>query len=138
MKQTLLGAAALVAAFFATPAAADVTIDVYRETQTMQVVVDGALAYVWPVSTGAKDRWTPPGTFGVQSLSEHHRSSIYNNAPMPHSIFFNGNIAIHGTTEEANLGNRASHGCVRLARINAATLFALVRADRAHTRVTVH
>jgi hypothetical protein len=47
---------------------------------------------------------------------------------MPHSIFFTGRgHAIHGTDHVRNLGRPASHGCVRLDRQNAATLFSLVR-----------
>jgi hypothetical protein len=47
---------------------------------------------------------------------------------MPHSIFFRKDgYAIHGTYEAKNLGRPASHGCVRISRENAATLFALVK-----------
>jgi lipoprotein-anchoring transpeptidase ErfK/SrfK len=45
---------------------------------------------------------------------------------MPHSIFFHGGYAIHGSYEISRLGGPASHGCVRLHPANAATLFALV------------
>jgi hypothetical protein len=50
---------------------------------------------------------------------------------MPHSIFFRGGYAIHGTGAVGNLGHVASHGCVRLAPDNAATLFDLVKAEGA-------
>jgi hypothetical protein len=50
---------------------------------------------------------------------------------MPHSIFFHGGFAIHGTYETASLGRPASHGCVRISRAHAATLYALVRAEGA-------
>ena len=56
-----------------------------------------------------------------------HYSSLYDNAPMPHSIFFRGNYAIHGTNHIKSLGRPASHGCVRLAPGNARVLFDLVR-----------
>ena len=46
---------------------------------------------------------------------------------MPHAIFFDEGYAIHGTVYVSRLGNRASHGCVRLHPSNAATLFSLVR-----------
>jgi lipoprotein-anchoring transpeptidase ErfK/SrfK len=45
---------------------------------------------------------------------------------MPHSIFFYGGYAIHGTTDIAHLGQVASHGCVRLHPDNATLLFDLV------------
>ena len=48
-------------------------------------------------------------------------------SPMPHSIFFKGGYAIHGTNYIKRLGTPASHGCVRLHPDNAAQLFALVR-----------
>ncbi len=60
-----------------------------------------------------------------------HRSRKYNNAPMPHSIFFHGGYAIHATTEVAKLGRPASHGCIRLSKANAAKLFEMVKADGA-------
>jgi hypothetical protein len=58
---------------------------------------------------------------------------------MPNSVFFYGGYAIHGTLEERRLGNAVSHGCVRLARENAAVLYAAVQAhgmSRTHIRIT--
>jgi lipoprotein-anchoring transpeptidase ErfK/SrfK len=46
---------------------------------------------------------------------------------MPHSIFFNGGYAIHGTEYVKRLGTPASHGCIRLHPDNAETLFELVQ-----------
>jgi len=56
-----------------------------------------------------------------------HRSTIYSGSPMPHSIFFHGGYAIHGSYETKYLGRPASHGCVRLHPSNAAALYSLVR-----------
>ena len=124
----LFGMLALFAsAMFALPALAGVQVTISRASQTMRVSVDGAAKYTWAVSTGQRDSWTPGGTFRVQGLDRYHRSSKYNNAPMPHSIFYDGDRAIHGTTHVGQLGNRATHGCVRLAPGNAAALFALVQ-----------
>ena len=131
-------AAALTTFLFTNPAlAASVTISVDRSEQLMRVSVDGVHKYTWPVSTGRKYRWTRPGRFGVQSMKVFHRSTIYNNAPMPHSIFYDGNRAIHGTSDVKRLGTRASHGCIRLLKKNARALFALVRENRNSTRITV-
>ena len=44
-----------------------------------------------------------------------------------YSIFCYGGDAIQGTNHVRQLGRRASHGCVRLSRGNAARLFSLVR-----------
>jgi len=49
---------------------------------------------------------------------------------MPHSIFFTKiGHAIHGTDSVGRLGTPASHGCVRLSRENASTLYALVQEE---------
>jgi lipoprotein-anchoring transpeptidase ErfK/SrfK len=56
-----------------------------------------------------------------------HYSSKYENSPMPHSVFFRGGYAIHGTNYVKRLGRPASHGCIRLAPSNAATLYKLIR-----------
>lgn len=109
------------------PAKADVVVTVNKATQRMSVSVDGQPLYNWVVSTGVHG--TPSGTFRPQSLSRNHRSSLYNNAPMPYSIFYDGNYAIHGTTHIGQLGGRASKGCVRLHPSNAAVLFALVQKE---------
>ena len=80
------------------------------------------------MSTARRGKVTPTGIWSAQWLSEHHRSSLYNNAPMPFSIFYNGNFAIHGTNQVSKLGTPASAGCVRLHPENAKILFDLVRA----------
>jgi len=54
---------------------------------------------------------------------------LYYDSPMPHSIFFHGGYAIHGSYEINRLGGPASHGCIRLHPVNAATLFALVKGE---------
>lgn len=113
--------------FIAVPAqAATVVAHVDISTQRMTVEVNGRAQYTWPVSTG---RWlygTPKGTFRPKRLEREWYSTIYDNAPMPYSVFFTGGYAIHGTTATSRLGRRASHGCVRLAVGNAARLFSLV------------
>ena len=55
-------------------------------------------------------------------------SKQWDNAPMPHSIFFmKDGHAIHGSLDVKNLGKPVSHGCVRISPKNAATLYALVK-----------
>ncbi len=137
MKRLLLGFAALVvASIFVVPAMASVSIVIDKSDQRMYVNANGQ-KYTWAVSTGRKSSWTPSGSFGVQSMKRMHYSSIYENAPMPHSIFFNGNVAIHGTTAVGQLGNPASHGCVRLAPGNAATLYSLVQKNGRRASIVV-
>jgi lipoprotein-anchoring transpeptidase ErfK/SrfK len=129
-------AVALSPAWPAGDARADVVVRIDKASQRMSVIVDGEHRYTWPVSTGIHG--TPSGTFRPQSLKRRHRSTIYNNAPMPYSIFYDGNYAIHGTTHVAQLGGRASRGCIRLHPSNAAILFSLVaRQGRGSTRIVI-
>lgn len=108
-------------------AAAPLVAKVDVSSQTMTVIHNGVVAYQWPVSTARKGKWTPRGTFTAKWLSRHHKSSLYNNAPMPYAIFFRGNYAIHGTNQTSRLGRPASAGCVRLHPEHAARLFELTR-----------
>jgi lipoprotein-anchoring transpeptidase ErfK/SrfK len=120
----------------AAPAAADLVVTVNKSTQRMSVSVDGQPLYTWVVSTGVHG--TPSGTFRPQSLSRYHRSSLFNNAPMPYSIFYDGHYAIHGTNQVGRLGRPASKGCVRLHPSNAAILFALVQKQgMGNTRIQI-
>lgn len=135
-------AAVFAAAMFAVsllacgPAVAEIVVTIDKAKQRMFVVVDGEHRYTWPVSTGLGG--TPSGSYRPQILSRNHRSSIFGNAPMPFAIFYSGHYAIHGTTAVAQLGRRASKGCVRLHPSNAAVLFALVqRHGMANTRILV-
>jgi lipoprotein-anchoring transpeptidase ErfK/SrfK len=120
-------------------AKADIIVRIDRSQQQMDVIVDGAPRYTWRVSTARPGYITPPGTYHPQMLAARWYSRIYDNAPMPHSIFFYGGYAIHGTYEIAGLGHPVSHGCVRLDPGNAAILFDLVeREGRANTTIVVH
>jgi len=67
----------------------------------------------WMISSGIERKPTPLGAYYPDFLSPKHVSSIYN-VPMPWSVFFNGNIAIHGDPDTRMLGQRASNGCVRV------------------------
>lgn len=108
-------------------AAAPLVAKVDVSTQTMTVIYNGKVTYRWPVSTARPGKITPRGQWKAQWLSKYHRSSIYNNAPMPYSIFFNGDYAIHGTNQISRLGRPASAGCVRLHPEHAAVLFELTQ-----------
>jgi L,D-transpeptidase catalytic domain len=104
----------------------------------MSVAVDGATRYTFPVSTGRAGFGTPNGTYHPERLARTWFSKKYYNSPMPHSIFFHGGFAIHGSYEISRLGGPASHGCVRLHPSNAATLYALVqREGTENTRIVV-
>jgi hypothetical protein len=125
MRTFLVALAGLMLA--GSPALAKVDITINKDTQTMTVAVDGVAKYRWPVSTGIPSRETPNGSFRAFRMEEDHFSKEFDDAPMPHSIFFTKiGHAIHGTMSEGRLGTPASHGCVRLSRANATTLYALV------------
>jgi lipoprotein-anchoring transpeptidase ErfK/SrfK len=111
----------------AAPAEAGVVAKINLSNQRMDVFVDGRARYSWPVSTARRGYRTPTGTFRPQAMKTWHRSTIYDGSPMPHSIFFHGGYAIHGSYETKHLGRPASHGCVRLHPSNAAALYSLVR-----------
>jgi hypothetical protein len=113
-----------------TSAEAKVSITVDKDNQQMTVAVDGVERYHWPVSTGIPSYETPNGSFKTFRMEEDHYSKEFDDAPMPHSIFFTKiGHAIHGTDSEGRLGTPASHGCVRLSRANASTLYALVKSE---------
>jgi lipoprotein-anchoring transpeptidase ErfK/SrfK len=138
-KSALLMSALFLSSFAADRASAAVVVRINRATQTMQVIVDGVPRYDWRVSTGRRSLPTPGGTYRPQRLETRWFSRKYHNSPMPHSIFFRGGIAIHGTYETGGLGRAVSHGCVRLQPGNAATLFGLVQHEGAGaTTIVVH
>ncbi|MFN0190622.1 MAG: L,D-transpeptidase [Aestuariivirga sp.] len=113
-----------------------VFIDV--SSQTMSVKVNGGHYATWRVSTARSGYYTPRGTYGPKRLARMHYSRKYDNSPMPHSVFFHGGYAIHGTNYVRNLGRPASHGCVRLSPGAAAQLFNLVRQyGMGRTRITI-
>ncbi len=131
---------ALVAFFFALPAAAapSLVAVVSLSQQRMTVTVDGFPRYTWLVSTAARGYHTPVGSFRPQRMERMWYSRKYDMSPMPHSVFFRGGYAVHGTPHVKRLGRPASHGCVRLAPGNAATLYSLVRQyGMANSRIIV-
>lgn len=107
-------------------AKAEVFITVDKSQQVMYVDTPDD-SYAWFVSTGKKGYNTPGGEFKPYLLKTMHYSSKYENAPMPHSIFFHGGYAIHATSEIKRLGTPASHGCIRLHPNDAQWLFRLVK-----------
>jgi lipoprotein-anchoring transpeptidase ErfK/SrfK len=111
-------------------------IDLTR--QRMKVMVDGKVKYSWKISSGAKGYHTPTGSYKPYYMTSMHYSRKYNNAPMPHAIFFRGGFAIHATGSISRLGSPASHGCIRLHPANARKLFRLVsKYKKAGTRIRI-
>lgn len=119
--------------------AADVLqIRVDLSEQRMRVYLDNRKLFIWPISSARPGKVTPVGTYHPQFLSANHKSSLYNNAPMPWSVFFHGHYAIHGTNEVSKLGRPASAGCIRLHPEHAKRLFELVQqSDKEDTFIVV-
>ena len=122
---------ALCASFtFTAPAAVDagrLVAKVDVSEQKMLVYKDGKRIHTGSVSTARTGKYTPRGQWRGKWLSKNHKSSRYNNAPMPYSIFYSGNFAIHGTNQVSRLGRPASAGCIRLHTSNAKKLFAMTQ-----------
>src|SRR6476469_6749565 len=130
MRKFLIPVSALLFLAAGSVAHAKVSIVVDKDNQQMTVSVDGVERYQWPVSTGNPSHETPNGRFQTFRMEADHFSKEFDDAPMPHSIFFTKiGHAIHGTFSEGNLGVPVSHGCVRLSRANATTLYDLVEKE---------
>lgn len=87
---------------------ADACIDLSANKSWL--IADGEVTYgPVPITHGRPGYLTPPGTFTVGWKDIDHKSSIFDDAPMPYSVFFNGGIAFH----EGSLTD-LSHGCIHL------------------------
>jgi hypothetical protein len=138
-RPLLAVAGALAVAAFSPAANADILITIDKSVQQMTVKENGALLYTWPVSTGAPGYDTPSGDFKPFRMEADHFSREWDDARMPHSIFFTKQgHAIHGSNHVKAIGTPASHGCVRLLPQNASILFDLVKQQGMnHTRVVL-
>ena len=139
MSLSLLGAVLGVALFSGAPLAANrVRAEIDLSEQRMYLFVDGRLRKRWPVSTARRGYRTPIGKFRPIRLEREWYSRKYYWSPMPHSVFFLGGYAIHGTTEIKWLGRPVSHGCIRLHPKHAATFFRLVqKTSRRSTAIVI-
>ena len=138
-RLTALAAGIFISGAVLTSAAnANVAVRIDISAQTMTVVVDGDRYATWRISTARSGYYTPRGSFKPYVLKKMNYSRKYDNSPMPHSIFFRGGYAIHGTNYVKSLGRPASHGCIRLAPRNAAALYSIVRQyGMKQTRITI-
>ena len=71
-----------------------------------------------PITSGRTGFLTPAGTFRVQFKDIDHKSSEFDDAPMPYSVFFNGGIAFHQGSLKVK-----SHGCIHLSAAAAKQYF---------------
>ena len=93
--------------------------------QKLQLYEMGRFLSEWDISSARAGKITPRGSWTAKWLSKNHKSSIYDGAEMPFSVFFDGDYAIHGTRQINRLGEPASAGCIRLHPDNAKIFFDL-------------
>ena len=93
--------------------------------QKLQLYERGRFLSEWDISSARAGKITPRGSWTAKWLSKNHKSSIYDGAEMPFSVFFDGDYAIHGTRQINRLGEPASAGCIRLHPDNAKIFFDL-------------
>ena len=99
------------------PATASACIDLANEQAWLQS--GGQITYgPVPITSGAAGSRTRTGTFSVFWLDKNHKSSLFNNAPMPNSVFFDGDIAFH----QGSLYDQ-SNGCIHLSWDASETFF---------------
>ena len=97
------------------------TVIVSLDEQRAYVYRNGLLVAVSTASTGKPGYETPTGVFTILQKDKDHRSSIYNNAPMPYQqrLTWSG-VALHAGGLP---GYPESHGCVHLPSAFAQKLF---------------
>lgn len=85
---------------------------------------DGAPVLTTKISSGKKEKPTPPGVYVVTQKYPEWRSTLYHNASMPFFLRLScGPVGLH---QGVVPGHPASHGCVRLPEAMARKFYALV------------
>ncbi|TFI60129.1 hypothetical protein E2493_01755 [Sphingomonas parva] len=100
-----------------------VRIVVSLPQQKLYVFKAGELVASSTVSTGRKGYATPVGRFPILQKKVKHRSTTYDNAPMPYMqrLTWSG-VALHAGHVT---GRPASHGCIRLPHSFARKLYGM-------------
>jgi LysM repeat protein len=100
-------------------------IDVDISSQTVRAYQGNTVVRRMVVSTGIARYPTPTGRFRI--LSKYPSVTMsgpgYYLPGVPHTMFFYGGYAIHGTYWHNNFGTPMSHGCINLTRADAAWLY---------------
>lgn len=97
------------------------------DIQRMYVFDGDSLVGFTTISTGKKGKETPTGVFKILQKKVYHESNLYANAPMPfmQRLTWDG-IALHAGY---NPGYPASHGCIRLPKVFAESLYGVTVMD---------
>lgn len=100
-------------------------IRVDLKSQLMSVFRSGHEIGTAVILYGADGLPTPTGKFPILAKLKNHRSSTYDNAPMPYTLRLTGDgVSIHGSNVRWGF---ATHGCVGVPAAFAAKLFDVVK-----------
>jgi peptidoglycan hydrolase-like protein with peptidoglycan-binding domain len=102
--------AALATATTPTPVMVTDGIEISLQQQTLFIVQGGTVVRILNTSTGRSGWSTPPGDFTITRQVDGMRHAPLGDLYRPK--YFNGGIAIHGSTSIP--GQAASHGCARV------------------------
>jgi lipoprotein-anchoring transpeptidase ErfK/SrfK len=100
-------------------------IEVDLSRQRLAARQGNKIIKAFQVSTGTARYPTPKGTFRIYAKYRkvRMRGPGYNLPNVPHTMFFYGGYAIHGTYWHNNFGHPMSHGCINLSKKHAAWLY---------------
>jgi hypothetical protein len=109
-----------------------------RSTHQLTLWKEGVLWNAWLVRGGSASDKTRLGTNTVFSRDKDHVSGIFG-SPMPHSQFFDGGQALHGSVTMIDPFVGHSHGCVNMYKEDARQLWQVTTRDpMSQMKVTVY
>lgn len=111
----------LLAGYDAEEQADDFRVVISLSSQTATLFKNAEQIDYSRVSTGRKSHRTPTGQYVVTHKHRHHKSSIYDSAPMPY--FMRLSCGAFGTHSGNCPGYPASHGCIRMPSAKARAFF---------------
>jgi hypothetical protein len=115
----------------------EIWLDVELNQHTLTIYAGQTPQYVTVVASGSHKNPTPTGIFRIQvkqsygnmrSLPTETEETYYVEA-VPWVMYFRGRYALHGTFWHNRFGYRLSHGCVNLAPLDAAKVYAVISPD---------
>ncbi|MGA9673126.1 MAG: L,D-transpeptidase [Terracidiphilus sp.] len=110
-------------------------IVVSLEDRKLALVEDGQVKKVYTVAVGKPSTPSPVGSFTIErrvaNPTYHHNGKTVAPGPRnPVGTRWMGlskrGYGIHGTNEPTSIGKAASHGCIRMARVDLEELYSLV------------
>jgi lipoprotein-anchoring transpeptidase ErfK/SrfK len=112
-------------------------IDVDLSEQRVRAYEGSTVLRSMLVSTGTAYYPTPTGRFRIYAKYGAVRMTGpgYDLPNVPHTMYFYGGYAIHGTYWHNNFGHPMSHGCINLTRADAAWLYSFAPVG---TLVVIH